>query len=120
MRPLGIGLYPNLEMSPGLTPDCPCSSQFLQSSRVPHILREEYVRGHVTTNTVEGFFSIFKRGMKGIYQHCGEAHLHRYLAEFDFRYSYRVKLGYSDTDRAKIALKGIEGKRLMYLRPAQG
>ncbi|TMJ42637.1 MAG: transposase, partial [Alphaproteobacteria bacterium] len=47
-------------------------------------------------------------------QHCGEAHLHRYLAEFDFRYSYRVKLGYSDVDRAKIALKGIEGKRLTY------
>jgi hypothetical protein len=74
----------------------------------------EYGRGPVSTNTVEGFFSIFKRGMTGVYQHCSEAHLHRYLAEFDFRYNYRVKLGYSDVDRAKIALKGIEGKRLTY------
>ena len=60
---------------------------------------KEYARGDVTTNTVEGYFSIFKRGMKGIYQHCGEKHLHRYLAEYDFRYNHRVKLGYSDMDR---------------------
>ena len=93
-------------------------SEFASHRSVMHT-EGEYVRGPVHTNTVEGFFSIFKRGMKGIYQHCGEAHLHRYLAEFDFRYSHRVKLGFSDTDRAKIALKGIEGKRLMYLRPAQ-
>jgi len=79
----------------------------------------EYVRGMVHTNTVEGFFSIFKRGMKGIYQHCGEAHLHRYLAEFDFRYSHRVKLGYSDMDRMVMALKGIVGKRLTYRRTDQ-
>ena len=77
---------------------------------------KEYARGPVSTNTVEGFFSIFKRGMKGIYQHCGEAHLHRYLAEFDFRYSHRVKLGYSDMDRTIMALKGIVGKRLTYRR----
>jgi transposase-like protein len=77
----------------------------------------EYVRGDISTNTVEGYYSIFKRGMKGIYQHCAEKHLHRYLSEFDFRYSYRVKLGYSDGDRAAIALKGIEGKRLTYRRP---
>ena len=51
----------------------------------------EYVRGDVHTNTVEGYFSIFKRGMKGVYQHCSEKHLHRYLSEFDFRYSNRVK-----------------------------
>ena len=56
----------------------------------------------------------FKRGMGGTYQHCGEAHLHRYLAEFDFRYNHRVKLGYSDIDRTIEAVKGIEGKRLMY------
>jgi len=53
----------------------------------------------VTTNAVEGYYSIFKRGMKGVYQHCSEKHLHRYLAEFDFRYSYRVKLGYGDEAR---------------------
>ena len=55
--------------------------------------------------------------MKGIYQHCGEQHLHRYLAEFDFRYSYRVKLGYSDKDRTLKIMEGIEGKRLTYRRP---
>ena len=56
----------------------------------------EYVRGDVHTNTVEGYFSIFKRGMKGVYQHCAEKHLHRYLAEFDFRYNNRVALGVND------------------------
>jgi transposase-like protein len=74
----------------------------------------EYARGDVTTNTVEGFFSIFKRGMRGIYQHCGEAHLHRYLAEFDFRYTNRVANGLNDTDRTEIALLGVVGKRLTY------
>ncbi len=78
---------------------------------------KEYVRGTVHTNTIEGFFSIFKRGMKGIYQHCGEQHLHRYLAEFDFRYNTRISLGYNDTIRAENALKGIVGKRLLYRRP---
>jgi hypothetical protein len=68
----------------------------------------------VTTNTVEGYYSIFKRGMKGIYQHCAEKHLHRYLAEFDFRYSNRVKLGVNDVARADRALKGAVGKRLTY------
>jgi transposase-like protein len=76
----------------------------------------EYVRGDVTTNTVEGFFGIIKRGMTGIYQHCGEQHLQRYLNEFAFRYSYRVRRGYSDTERAVIALKGSSGKRLTYRR----
>ncbi len=70
----------------------------------------------VHTNTVEGFFSIFKRGMKGIYQHCGEAHLHRYLSEFEFRYNNRVKLGIGDDGRTEIALLGIEAKRLTYRR----
>ncbi|MBV1918797.1 MAG: IS1595 family transposase [Sphingomonadaceae bacterium] len=74
----------------------------------------EYVRGDAYTNTVEGFFSIFKRGMKGIYQHCRERHLHRYLAEFDFRYSNREKLEITDTMRAEIALMGVVGKRLTY------
>jgi hypothetical protein len=68
----------------------------------------------VSTNTVEGYYSIFKRGMKGIYQHCQEKHLHRYLAEFDFRYSNRVRLGVNDVMRADLALKGVVGKRLTY------
>ncbi len=74
----------------------------------------EYVRDDVHTNTIEGFFSIFKRGMRGIYQHCGEQHLHRYLAEFDFRYTNRAALGCNDTDRSIAAMKGIVGKRLTY------
>ena len=68
----------------------------------------------ITTNTVEGYYSIFKRGMVGVYQHCGEQHLHRYLAEFDFRYSNRVKLGVDDISRAERALLGVKGKRLTY------
>jgi transposase-like protein len=74
----------------------------------------EYGRGEVHTNTVEGFYSVFKRGMKGIYQHCGEQHLHRYVAEFDFRHNNRMALGVDDVTRADIALKGIVGKRLTY------
>lgn len=81
--------------------------------------REEYVRGVVHTNTVEGYYSIFKRGMKGVYQHCAEHHLHRYLAEFDFRYSNRVALGIDDNVRSLIALKGAKGKRLTYRRPVE-
>jgi hypothetical protein len=68
----------------------------------------------IHTNTVEGFFSIFKRGMRGVYQHASKRHLHRYLAEFDFRYSNRVALGIGDVARADHALKGIVGKRLTY------
>ena len=76
----------------------------------------QYGLGDHTTNSVEGFFSIFKRGMKGVYQHCSEQHLHRYLAEFDFRYSNRTALGVNDSERATEALKGIVGKRLTYRR----
>jgi transposase-like protein len=72
---------------------------------------QQYV---IHTNTVEGYFSIFKRGMKGVYQHCSEKHLHRYLAEFDFRYSNRVRLGVDDVERTVRTLKGIVGKRLTY------
>lgn len=68
----------------------------------------------IHSNTVEGYFSIFKRGMKGVYQHCGEEHLHRYLAEFEFRYNNRAALGCNDTDRSSAALSGIIGKRLTY------
>ena len=78
---------------------------------------KEYARGDVTTNTVEGYFSIFKRGMRGMYQHCAEKHLHRYLAEFDFRYNYRASLGYNDTERTIAAVRGGEGKRLTYHQP---
>lgn len=78
----------------------------------------EYVRdGYIHSNTVENYYSIFKRGMKGVYQHCKEKHLHRYLAEFDFRYSNRVALGVNDVARADRALKGIVGKRLTYRTP---
>lgn len=85
---------------------------FDQHHTVKHSHRE-YVRGDVHTNTIEGFFSIFKRGMKGIYQHCGEAHLQRYLAEFDFRYNARK---ISDVERSERALSQIGGKRLTYRR----
>lgn len=68
----------------------------------------------IHTNTVEGAFSIFKRGMRGVYQHCAEHHLHRYLAEFEFRYNNRVALGITDTERSDTMLKGIVGKRLTY------
>lgn len=84
-----------------------------QHERVKHSAGE-YVRGDVHTNSAENVFSVFKRGMKGIYQHCGERHLHRYLAEFDFRYNARARLGVNDTARADRALRGVVGKRLTY------
>jgi ISXO2 transposase-like protein/transposase-like zinc ribbon protein len=90
--------------------------EFAAHERVNHS-EKEYARGDVTTNTVEGFFSIFKRGMKGVYHHCGEQHLQRYLHEFDFRYSNRSALGVSDSQRATRLLKGIEGRRLTYRGP---
>ncbi len=65
---------------------------------------------------MEGFYSVFKRGMKGIYQHCSEKHLHRYVAEFDFRYSNRMKLGVDDAERATKIIRATAGKRLMYRR----
>jgi hypothetical protein len=73
----------------------------------------------IHTNTVEGAFSIFKRGMKGVYQHCGEQHLHRYLAEFEFRYNFRTANGCDDRQRAREAIKGIGGKRLTYAAPSE-
>jgi transposase-like protein len=88
--------------------------------RTVHHSSGEYVRyeadGVVHTNTVENVFSVLKRGLNGIYQHCGEAHLHRYLAEFEFRHNHRTALGFTDAERAAAALKGIEGKRLTYRR----
>jgi len=77
---------------------------------------KEYVRGNVYTNTLEGYYSIFKRGMRGVYQHCGEQHLQRYVTEFDFRYNGR---NLNDNERRDRALKGISGKRLTYRRTLQ-
>jgi hypothetical protein len=74
----------------------------------------EWRRGDAYTNTVESFYSVFKRGMKGTYQHCDEKHLHRYAAEFDFRHNNRVALGINDVVRAETAIRGIVGKRLTY------
>ncbi|HVI32062.1 IS1595 family transposase [Phenylobacterium sp.] len=79
--------------------------------RGEYVSRQDYT---VHTQTVEGFYSIFKRGMKGVYQHCAKKHLHRYAAEFDFRYSHRIANGYDDTQRAVKALEGVVGKRLTY------
>lgn len=93
-------------------------AEFASHETVKHSAGE-YVRGDAHTNTVEGYFSIFKRGMKGVYQHCAEKHLHRYLSEFDFRYNHRIALGYNDTERAVAAIKGAEGKRLTYRRTAE-
>ena len=81
--------------------------------------KNEYVRGNVHTNTVDNVWSVFKRGMKGIYQHCGEAHLPRHLAEFDFRYNRRSALGVSDAQRAIDAIKDAAGRRLMYRQAGQ-
>jgi len=88
---------------------------FSEHSTVKHAAKE-YARGDVHTNTIEGYFSIFKRGMRGVYQHCEEKHLHRYLAEFDFRYNHRSALGYEDADRMSASIPGIVGKRLTYRR----
>jgi len=90
--------------------------EFAAHGIVRHML-DEYVSKNdpaIHTNTIEGFFSIFKRGMKGVYQHCGHNHLNRYLAEFDFRYSNRKALGVNDTERAEKLLTGVVGKRLTY------
>jgi transposase-like protein len=89
---------------------------FASHHTTPH-MKGVYVDRHnsaIHTNTIEGSFSIFKRGMRGIYQHCAKKHLHRYLAEFDFRYSNRVALGNNDSDRADVMLSGVIGKRLTY------
>ena len=91
---------------------------FSSHDRIDHSEKEyaRYELGRVVihTNTVEGYFSVFKRGMRGTYQHCADKHLHRYLAEFDFRYNNRVALGVDDQQRAAKALEGVKGKRLTY------
>jgi transposase-like protein len=92
---------------------CKLGDHFISHESVSH-KADEYVRGSVHTNTVEGFYSVFKRGMTGIYQHCSERHLHRYLSEFDFRYSNRIRLGIDDASRAELVLQRAKGKRLTY------
>ncbi len=91
-------------------------TKFAAHKTVRHAAKQ-YVDGIAHTNTIEGVFSIFKRGMKGVYQHCSEKHLHRYLAEFDFRYNARAAVGVNDEMRSGKALKGIAGKRLTYRNP---
>jgi hypothetical protein len=90
--------------------------EFARHGKVNHSA-DEYVRGDVHSNTVEGYFSILKRGIIGTYHHVSEAHLKRYLAEFDFRYNERSALGVEDSERTTKALQGIVGKRLTYRRP---
>jgi len=90
--------------------------EFVSHETVRHS-RNEYVRGEVHSNTVESYFSIFKRGMRGTYQHCKEKHLHRYLAEFDFRHNKRVALRVGDKTRADNILHGVSGKHLTYETP---
>jgi transposase-like protein len=113
-------LYENVSYSATLMTDearqyTEIGKDFVNHQSVNHSA-EEYVRGDAHTNTVEGFFSIFKRGMYGVYQHCSSHHLHRYTAEFDFRYNHRQKLGFDDAMRTEELLKGIGGKRLTYRR----
>lgn len=92
-------------------------ARFKMHESVNHA-KDEYVRGDVTSNSVEGFFNVFKRGMTGVYQHCGEAYLQRYLIEFEFRHNTRAKLGVNDKERAALAVKGAAGKRLTMRLPS--
>jgi transposase-like protein len=91
----------------------PIGQRFAGHGTVNHAA-EEWARGEAHVNSAEGFFSIFKRGMVGVYQHCSERHLHRYLSEFDFRYSHRIALGTNDVKRTDQAIRGAVGKRLTY------
>ena len=93
----------------------PIGPEFAGFETVNHGI-EEYVRGDAHTNTIEGYFSILKRGINGVYHHVSQQHLKRYLGEFDFRYNERAALGVDDTERATKVLKGIQGKRLTYRR----
>ena len=91
--------------------------QLFAAHETVHHTAGEYVRDDVHTNSAEGYFSIFKRGMRGVYQHCSEKHLHRYLAEYDFRYNNRSAKGIEDGERAVLAVKNAAGKRLTYRGP---
>lgn len=113
-------LVSNVDKSANLMTDE--ASQYVKVGRefasheVVHHGSKEYSRGTAHTNTIEGYFSIFKRGLVGTYHKCGEQHLKRYASEFDFRYNHREKLGFDDIQRTEAALKGISGKRLTYRR----
>jgi hypothetical protein len=96
--------------------------QFFSGHETVNHARNEYVRKsdpEIHTNTVEGFYAIFKRGMNGVYQHCDRQHLHRYVTEFDFRYSNRIALSVDDTERTRRAIKGTVGRRLRYKKADQ-
>jgi transposase-like protein len=92
--------------------------EFARHEMVDHG-KDEYVRGDAHSNTAEGYFSVLKRGVNGTFHHISEAHLHRYLAEFDFRYNHRSALGVSDAERTNKIAEGIEGKRLTYRRTGE-
>jgi transposase-like protein len=92
--------------------------EFARHEMVDHG-KDEYVRGDAHSNTAEGYFSVLKRGVNGTFHHISEAHLHRYLAEFDFRYNHRAALGVSDAERTNKIAEGIEGKRLTYRRTGE-
>ena len=116
-RTVRSALYEHLDRNSRLVTDkAQAYKHFMpmgQHESVDHS-KGEYVRGDVHTNTLEGFFSIFKRGLIGVYQHVDQKHLDRYLAEFDFRQNTRAKLGINDVERASIALRGVKGKRLTW------
>ena len=97
----------------------PLGKDYAAHKQVHHRMGEYVSRRNpeVHTNTVEGYFSVFKRGMKGVYQHCAKRHLHRYVAEFEFRYNHRSALGIEDRERVKAALTNAMGKRLRYVGP---
>ena len=121
-RGIGPRLYKHLDRKSRLVSDGAPIFKFTGASKheaVDHS-KFEWARGDVNTNTLEGFFSVFKRGIIGVYQHVDAKHFERYAAEFDFRMNTRVKLGYSDADRADIALQGVRGKRLTYETTEKG
>lgn len=117
-KTLGPLLYRNVDRKSSLMTDTGggyynAGKYYARHETVDHG-KDEYVRGDAYSNTVEGYFSILKRGINGVFHHVSEHHLHRYLAEFDFRYSNRIKLGIDDKMRADIALLNVKGKRLSY------
>jgi transposase-like protein len=111
-------LHEHLDRDSRLVTDGARAYKFVMPTKAQHESVDhskfEWTRGDVHTNTLEGFFSIFKRGLVGTYQHMDKVHLDRYLAEFDFRMNTRAKLGINDSERAEIALQGFKGKRLTY------
>lgn len=119
-RVLGENVHKEARLMTDESPMYKAMGETYRSHEAVNHTAGEYVRydgdRYITSNTVEGFFSVFKRGMKGVYQHCSKKHLHRYLAEFDFRYSYRQALGVDDQERALWALRGVVGRRLTYRR----